>query len=117
MGHSRLAFILVVLVFTTATWGQSNDNAGAASVSSPVPTPTPVVQAPSNFRPASDSPTGFLRNIGQDQKDIWTSPFKGPYPGPKLDYPSHRFNPWSHQCGCGDFIPDHGYQHLERSFQ
>jgi Capsule assembly protein Wzi/PAP2 superfamily len=76
MGHSRLAFILVFFVSTTAIWGQSSDNAGTASVSPPVPTPTPVAQATSNFRPATDSPTGFLRNLGQDQKDIWTSPFK-----------------------------------------
>ena len=75
MGHSRLACILVFFVSATTIWGQSSD-AGVASVSPPLPTPTPVAQATSHFRPASDSPTGFLRNLGQDQKDIWTSPFK-----------------------------------------
>lgn len=74
MGNCRLAFVLVLLVSVNASWGQS----AAGPVASPTPTSTPapaphVVEA-SHY--ASDNPLKFLVNLGRDQKDIWTSPFK-----------------------------------------
>ena len=74
MGHRKLAFILVFCVFSTALWGQSTISAGG--VPAPTPTPTPVSQTAYSSNEASDNPVKFLRNMGQDQKDIWTSPFK-----------------------------------------
>ena len=74
MGNCRLALLLIVLFAATATWGQSADSSTASS--KPTPTPTPVTHATDDPHPASDNPLKFLRNLGRDQKDIWTSPFK-----------------------------------------
>jgi len=74
MGNCRLALLLVLLVATTASWGQSSDNTAAPST--PTPTPTPVQRTVDDSHYASDNPVKFLRNLAHDQKDIWTSPFK-----------------------------------------
>ena len=74
MVHRNLAFILVFCVSATALWGQATISSG--TVPAPTPTPTPVSQTADNSHEASDNPVKFLRNMGQDQKDIWTSPFK-----------------------------------------
>ncbi len=73
MGNCRLA-LLIFFFAATATWGQSSDSSAA----SPAPTPsqTPVAHPAEDFHYASDNPVKFLRNVGRDQKDIWTSPFK-----------------------------------------
>ena len=73
MGNCRLALLLTVLFAATATWAQSADTSTASST--PTPTPAPVVQSDDSHY-ASDNPVKFLRNVGRDQKDIWTSPFK-----------------------------------------
>ena len=75
MGNCRLALLLIVFFSATATWGQSSDTS-AASSATPTPTPTPVAQPGDDPHYASDNPVKFLRNLGRDQKDIWTSPFK-----------------------------------------
>ena len=72
MGNSKLAFL--VILFASAMWGQSHDPASTSSA--PAPTPTPVPQVHDDSRQASDNPVKFLRNLGRDQKAIWTSPFK-----------------------------------------
>jgi hypothetical protein len=72
MGNCRLALLIFFFV-ATATWGQSSNNSAARSA--PTPTPTPVAHADDSHY-ASDNPVKFLRNLGRDQKDIWTSPFK-----------------------------------------
>src|SRR5262249_50045363 len=59
---------------TAASWGQTID--GASGVPAPSPTPTPKVSANENTHYASDNPVEFIRNVGRDQKAIWTSPFK-----------------------------------------
>ena len=75
MGNCRFALLLVIFFAVTATWGQSSDNSTAPSA--PTPTPTPAAQRPADdSHYASDNPVKFLRNLGRDQKDIWTSPFK-----------------------------------------
>src|SRR5689334_14376736 len=77
MGNCRLALLLIVIFAATATWGQSSDNSMApSSTPTPTPTPTPVSHSADDPHPASDNPLKFLRNLGRDQKDIWTSPFK-----------------------------------------
>lgn len=73
MGQSKLAFILLVFAVSTASWGQAVD--GAASTPAPSPAPTPIPST-NNTHYASDNPVQFIRNIGRDQKAIWTSPFK-----------------------------------------
>src|SRR5438270_13977198 len=73
MGNCRLALLLIVLFAATATWAQSSDSSTA---SSPAPRPAPVAHVTDDSHPASDNPVKFLRNVGRDQKDIWTSPFK-----------------------------------------
>ena len=75
MGNSRFALLLVIFFAVTATWGQTSDNSAAPSA----PTPTPNAGRGAycrRFSLASDNPVKFLRNLGRDQKDIWTSPFK-----------------------------------------
>src|SRR6476661_8872723 len=72
MGNCRLA-LLIFFFAATATWGQSSDN--SATPSAPTPAATPVAHADDSHY-ASDNPVKFLRNVGRDQKDIWTSPFK-----------------------------------------
>jgi hypothetical protein len=42
----------------------------------PAPSPTPVAQPADDSHGASDNPVKFLRNLGRDQKAIWTSPYK-----------------------------------------
>ena len=74
MGNCRFALLLVIFFAATATWGQSSDNSAAPSA--PTPTPTPVTRPVDDSHYASDNPVKFLRNLGRDQKDIWTSPFK-----------------------------------------
>jgi Capsule assembly protein Wzi/PAP2 superfamily len=74
MGHSKFAVVLMFFVSATAVWGQSNNSAGPASV--PAPSPTPVEQAADDSHGASDNPVKFLRNLGRDQKAIWTSPYR-----------------------------------------
>src|SRR3954463_14844892 len=74
MGNCRLALLLIVSFAATATWGQSSNSSAASST--PTPTPTPVAHVTDDSHYASDNPVKFLRNVGRDQKDIWTSPFK-----------------------------------------
>jgi hypothetical protein len=71
MGNCRFALLLVIFFATLAAWGESSNTAPSA----PTPTPTPVVQRDDSHY-ASDNPVKFLRNLGRDQKAIWTSPFK-----------------------------------------
>ncbi len=71
MGQGRLAFILLFFAVTSTTWGQTMDGATSA----PAPSPTPKVSADETHY-GSDNPVQFMRNIGRDQKAIWTSPFK-----------------------------------------
>ena len=60
------------LLFAVAARGQSfYSNLPSA----PTPTPTPAGNY-DDRKLASDNPAKFLRNMAQDQKDIWTSPFK-----------------------------------------
>jgi hypothetical protein len=73
MGTCRLALLPVILFAASAAWGQSSNT--KAPSSAPKPTPTPVVHS-DDSRYASDNPVKFLRNLGHDQKTIWTSPFK-----------------------------------------
>src|SRR6478672_6625845 len=74
MGNCRLALLLVIFFAVTATWGQSSDSSAASST--PTPTPTPVTHPVEDSHYASDNPVKFFRNVGHDQKAIWTSPFK-----------------------------------------
>src|ERR1700720_3318292 len=75
MGNCRLAFLLLLLFITAiAAWGQTSDNTTAPTA--PTPSPTPVQHTVDDSHYASDNPLKFLRNLGHDQKDIWTSPFK-----------------------------------------
>src|SRR6478672_8676965 len=71
MGNCRFALLLVIFLAASAAWGESSNTAPSA----PTPTPTPVVQRDDSHY-ASDNPVKFLRNLGRDQKAIWTSPFK-----------------------------------------
>jgi hypothetical protein len=72
MGNCRLALLLIFFFIALSAWGQSSKT---ASSSAPKPTPTPVLQSDDSHY-ASDNPVKFLRNLGHDQKTIWTSPFK-----------------------------------------
>jgi hypothetical protein len=72
MGQSRFAFIFLLFAFTAASWGQVSD--GMAST--PTPSPTPKAFSVDDTHAASDNPVQFMRNLGRDQKAIWTSPFK-----------------------------------------
>ena len=74
MGNCRLALLLVIFFAAPATWGQSSDSSTAPST--PSPTPSPAAHHADDSHYASDNPVKFLRNLGYDQKDIWTSPFK-----------------------------------------
>ena len=75
MGNCRSALLVVIFSAVTATWGHASDNSAGAAA--PTPTPTPVAaRNADDSHPASDNPVKFLRNLGRDQKDIWTSPFK-----------------------------------------
>ncbi|HEV7519969.1 MAG TPA: capsule assembly Wzi family protein [Candidatus Angelobacter sp.] len=74
MGNCRPAFLLLLFVTTNAAWGQSSKSTTASSTPSPTPTPLPHAVDESHY--ASDNPVKFLRNLGRDQKQIWTSPFK-----------------------------------------
>jgi hypothetical protein len=74
MGNCRLAFLLIVFFAAMASWGQST--VSSAAPSTPTPTPAPVAHPVDDSHYASDNPVKFLRNLGRDQKDIWTSPFK-----------------------------------------
>jgi len=73
MGQSKLAFIFLLLIVTTASWGQSVDGAEGSPAPAPTPSPSPSID---DTHYASDNPVKFLRNLARDQKDIWTSPFK-----------------------------------------
>src|SRR5262249_16430916 len=74
MGHSKVAFIFLLLALSVASWGQTTE--GSASKPAPSPKPTPNSSSGDEAHPASDNPVQFLRNLAQDQKTIWTSPFK-----------------------------------------
>jgi Capsule assembly protein Wzi/PAP2 superfamily len=75
MGNSRSALLVVIFLAVTATWGQASDSSAASSA--PTPTPTPVAtRNADDSHYASDNPLKFLVNLGRDQRDIWTSPFK-----------------------------------------
>ncbi len=82
MGQSRFAFIFLFLAFTAASWGQTingatDDGATDTAAPPPVSAPTPVPNSSAaDAHYASDNPVQFMRNLGRDQKAIWTSPFK-----------------------------------------
>lgn len=73
MRQGKLAFILLLFAATTASWGQATDG---TQNSAPSPTPTPDSSAGGDTHYASANPVEFMRNLGRDQKNIWTSPFK-----------------------------------------
>jgi Capsule assembly protein Wzi/PAP2 superfamily len=69
----KTAFLFLSLAITVSSWGQSS---GANHSSVPQPTPAPSSSYDDDRPLASDNPVKFIRNLGRDQKDIWTSPFK-----------------------------------------
>jgi hypothetical protein len=66
----KTAFLFLFLVVTVSSRGQSADAAQSPSSASP------AAAADEERHAASDHPGKFLRNLGHDQIDIWTSPFK-----------------------------------------
>ena len=73
MEQNKFAFVFLLLSLCVASWGQSP--AGSTSTPAPSPVPTPKSSADETHY-ASDNPVQFIRNVGEDQKAIWTSPFK-----------------------------------------
>src|SRR5262245_7136269 len=74
MGQCKLVFAFLLLSIPVSSWGQAFDS--GQSSPAPAPTPKPNVQSAEERHPASANPVEFVRNIGRDQKVIWTSPFK-----------------------------------------
>jgi Capsule assembly protein Wzi/PAP2 superfamily len=66
--RSKIAFILCFCIVTVCSRAQDSP--------SPAATPTPVPSNDDDRHLASDHPVQFLFNLGRDQRDIWTSPFK-----------------------------------------
>jgi capsule assembly protein Wzi/PAP2 superfamily protein len=78
MGHRKLAFILLFIAVTGASWGQAviGPQDGVSLSDSPPAGPVQKSAAADAFHSASDHPVEFVRNLARDQKAIWTSPFK-----------------------------------------
>ncbi|HXB22861.1 MAG TPA: hypothetical protein VNV88_15850, partial [Candidatus Solibacter sp.] len=64
--HKLIVFILLLTLSISA----------AAQTQSDSSTRKPKPHSPQKSYPATIAPKGLARNILQDQKDIWTSPFK-----------------------------------------
>jgi hypothetical protein len=75
MRRNTLLSLSLFVCFSASAWGQTAESQHSEASVPNQPEKNTSPQSRNDF-PASVAPSIFLKNFAQDQKDIWTSPFK-----------------------------------------